>query len=146
VLVSSTEVNLTLDYSGITFSGQDQLTIRACDLAGVCTESILAVNVHVIAAEESPVEVFNAVAPNSSGDNRYMRIVNLPQHNKVSIFNRWGDIVFNIVNYDQETPGKRFEGMDNSGKVLTSGTYFYKIEYVDNGVRQTLTGYLSLKQ
>src|SRR5690606_5163670 len=36
------------------------------------------------------ITVYNAVAPNSSGDNKFMRISGLPASNKVSIYNRWG--------------------------------------------------------
>jgi hypothetical protein len=140
--VSENEVNLILDYSGITFIGIDYLTIRACDAAGACTENILAIQVDV----ESTIEVFNAVAPNSpGGDNKFLRIFHLPAEHKVSIFNRWGDVVYETSHYDNEST--RFEGSTSSGKALASGTYFYQIDYVDaSNRRQTLTGYLSLKQ
>lgn len=88
--------------------------------------------------------VYNAVAPNSSGDNKFMRILNLPEGNKVSIFNRWGDKVFETENYDHNMPGKRFEGLNNNGNVLPTGTYFYKIEFTDGSA--TRTGYLALIQ
>jgi gliding motility-associated-like protein len=143
-VISPLEVNLTLDYSAISFSGTDHLTIRACDRAGACTESILSIEIDVT---NLPVEVFNAVAPNSNGDNKFMRILNLPQQNEVSIFNRWGDVVFQVGGYDNAVQGKRFEGLNDNGNALSSGTYFYKVEFVDSALkRQTLTGYLSLKQ
>jgi hypothetical protein len=141
-MISETEVNLILDYSGITFSGVDYITIRACDEAGACAESVLAVQVDV----EAKVEVYNAVAPNSSeGDNKFLRILNLPAIHKVSIFNRWGDEVFETSHYDNESI--RFEGKNKHGNALATGTYFYQIEYVDpSDIRQTISGYLSLKQ
>lgn len=141
--VSDTEVTLRLNYDGITFSGTDHLTVKACDYAGVCTERILSVEVDVTAT----VEVFNAIAPGGNDRNRYMHIANLPGTNKVSIFNRWGDQVFVMNNYDSEVPGKRFEGNNDNGKSLESGTYFYKVEFTDQAQkRQTLTGFLTLKQ
>lgn len=88
--------------------------------------------------------IYNAVAPNSTGDNKFMRLLNIPAGNKVSIFNRWGDKVFEVSEYDNNTPGRRFEGSNEDGNALPSGTYFYKIEFIDG--RKTLTGYLSLKQ
>lgn len=140
--VSTTEVNLILDYSGITFSGIDYITIRACDEAGACAESVLAVQVDV----ESTVQVYNAIAPNSlEGDNRFLRIFNLSPVHKVTIFNRWGDVVFETSHYDNEST--RFEGRNKDGKTLATGTYFYQIENVDStNKRQTISGYLSLKQ
>ena len=139
---------LDIDYNGITFSGTDQVKVKACDFLSACTERTLSWTVDV--KTEAPltkageVIVHNAVAPNSPGDNHYMRIVNLPADNKVSIFNRWGDLVFGTQNYNDETPGKRFEGFSSDGKSLPSGTYFYKIEFADG--RSAMTGYLALKQ
>lgn len=141
-IVSATEVNLVLDYSGITFSGVDHLTIRACDAAGACTENVIAVQVDV----EATVVVYNALAPNSfEGDNKFMRIINLPANHRVKIFNRWGDVVFKTSKYDNEST--RFEGRNDDGKALPSGTYYYEIEYTDSSNhRSTLNGYLTLKQ
>lgn len=139
---------LNIDYTGITFKGTDQVTVKACDVLSACTERILSWTVDVkpetLASKKGEVIVHNAVAPNSPGDNHYMRIVNLPTDNKVTIFNRWGDLVFGTQNYNDETPGKRFEGFSSDGKSLPSGTYFYKIEFADG--RSALTGYLALKQ
>lgn len=146
--VGTTELNLVLDYANSAFTGEDMLTIRACDRAGACTERVIHIIVQEI-VEETPggIEVFNAIAPNSSGDNRFMRITNLPHANKVIIFNRWGDEVFAIDGYDHNIPGKRFEGSTDNGKILPSGTYFYKVEYNSNeNTRKTITGYLTLKQ
>lgn len=138
-VISPSEVRLTIDYSGITFSGNDQLTIRACDEAGACAENIISIEV------DSEIEIYNAIAPNSSGDNKFFRILNLPSGNKVSIFNRWGDAVYHAEGYDNDAV--KFEGFGESGSALASGTYFYKIEYFDlSGSLKTLTGYLSLKQ
>lgn len=136
---------LTLDYTGITFRGTDQLRIKACDALNACTEKILSWEVDPSAVKRTgDIVVHNAVAPNSPGDNHYMRIMNLPSDNRVSIFNRWGDQVFGTQNYNDETPGKRFEGFGSDGKSLPSGTYFYKIEFSDG--RSAMTGYVALQQ
>jgi gliding motility-associated-like protein len=131
---------LLLNYQDITFNGMDQLRIQACDDLSACTENILTIDVDVTATGE--IQVFNAVAPNSTGDNKYMRILNIPQENKVIVFNRWGDKVFEASNYDNQS--RKFEGLNDNGKALPSGTYFYKIE-LPNG-EKSITGYLSLKQ
>jgi gliding motility-associated-like protein len=138
---------LRVDYSGITFSGTDQMRIRVCDAAGACTENEIAITVNVF----SEVVVYNAVAPNGmSADNQYLRIEGLPVNgtNKVSIFNRWGDKVFEVENYDNNS--RRFDGRNDNGNELPSGSYFYKIEYTvqsgNNSESKLLTGYLALKQ
>lgn len=130
---------LTVDYSSTKFKGTDHLTIKACDVLDACTENII--SIEVVGLEG--VVVFNAVAPNSTGDNKFMRIDNLPEQNKVSIFNRWGDVVFEVDQYDHQNPDKRFAGFTSAGKALPTGTYLYKIELAD---AEPVTGYLSLKQ
>ena len=139
VIVSPTVVNLVLNYGGITFNGIDELTIGACDLAGACVQNLLAIDVDVTAE----VVVYNAVAPNSTGDNRFMRITGLSGNNKVSIFNRWGDKVFDTENYQNTPGGNAFMGVNNQGNALPSGTYFYTIEQPG---KRIITGYLTLKQ
>jgi gliding motility-associated-like protein len=141
-VTSPTSVNLTVNYTGMTFSGTDQITVRACDKVGACSDGLISVVVEPAAA----IAIYNAVAPNSSGDNKFFRILNIPPDNKVTVFNRWGDVVYKVAGYDNETAGKRFEGLNNHGSALPSGTYFYKIEYQTPEESKTLTGYLSLKQ
>lgn len=104
------------------------------------TVSVISVNV----VPGEPIEgitVYNAISPDvTPNENDYMRIVGLPDDNKVTILNRWGDKVFEVSRYDNDS--RRFEGKNDNGKDLPSGTYFYKIE--TSG--KTYTGYLSLKR
>jgi type IX secretion system PorP/SprF family membrane protein len=90
---SSSEINIVLDYTGLSFSGADEIRLKVCDATMACTEKAIT----ILVEGNSSVEVYNAVAPNSSGDNRFMRIINLPTQNKVQIFNRWGDEVFSVL-------------------------------------------------
>jgi hypothetical protein len=133
---------LIINYDGITRSGTDQLTIRVCDFAGACAERVITIDVNVI----SEVTVNNAVAPHGSSDaNRYLHINGLPLSNTVSIYNRWGDKVYEAYGYDNTSV--KFTGQNNNGNDLASGTYFYKIEYTIGGEPQKpITGYLALKQ
>lgn len=134
--------NLVLDYATApNFTGTDYLTIEVCDDLGACAQHVLAVQVTGVSGE---VVVYNAVAPNSSGDNRFMRILNLPSGNTVVIYNRWGDKVFEVSDYDHNDPARRFEGKNESGTALPSGVYFYRIEI--RTADELLTGYLSLRQ
>jgi gliding motility-associated-like protein len=133
--------NLQINYSGVSFSGTDRLTIEVCDIAGSCTEQELEIEVI------GDITVYNAISPNGDGKNdilllQYIDVLAGTRENNVSIYNRWGDLVFEIDNYDN---GNRvFKGLNNSGNELPSGTYFYKIEF--NGDRKTQTGYLILKK
>ena len=91
--------------------------------------------------------VRNGISPNQDGFNDAFRIENittLAPENKVSIYNRWGDKVFEVDNYDNNDPKKRFNGTSDKGKDLPSGVYFYKIEFASGAPE--ITGYLTLKR
>ncbi len=92
------------------------------------------------------LNVYNGFSPNrDDAVNSFFRIGNIERiapKNTVTIYNRWGDIVFEVKDYDNNETEKRFEGISNNGKDLPSGTYFYKIETKS----KTFTGYLSLKR
>lgn len=145
VATITADQQLIINYDLVSFTGADKLVIEVCDDLGECVQNLITLQVQ----NSGEIEVFNAVAPNSSGDNRYMRIFNLPEGNKVSIYNRWGDKVLEIENYNDNVSGKRFEGLNDNGKALPSGIYFYKIDINKgpnvNGPTQ-ITGYISLKQ
>ena len=128
-----------VDYSGRSFSGQDQFTVEICDLIGACSTSIVTVDV------VGDIVVYNGFSPNGDASNPYFQIGNitiLEPQNKVTIFNRWGDQVFEVDNYDNDT--NRFEGKNNNGNELPSGVYFYRIEFTSG--REELTGYLTIKK
>ncbi|HRX00495.1 MAG TPA: FG-GAP-like repeat-containing protein, partial [Cyclobacteriaceae bacterium] len=130
---------LSINYSGLSFSGNDTMQIQVCDAANACAN----VSINVSVAGE--VVVYNGISPNGDGFNQFFfleNIVSLGPENKVSIFNRWGDKVFEIENYNNDD--RRFEGLSDDGKELSSGVYFYKIEF-SNGLSE-LKGYLTLKR
>jgi gliding motility-associated-like protein len=130
---------LAIDYADTNFVGTDFVTIQACDLDGLCATAELSIEV------AGGIIVHNGMSPNGDGLNDYFDIANialLGAENKVSIFNRWGDKVYEVDNYDNA--GRRFEGKSDGGKELSSGVYFYKIEFL-NG-QPELTGYLTIKR
>ncbi|MGB3464299.1 MAG: Ig-like domain-containing protein, partial [Cyclobacteriaceae bacterium] len=47
---------------------------------------------------------------------------------KVTIFNRWGNIVWETAQYDNTDPSRRFEGRNLSGNPLPAGSYYFVIE------------------
>ncbi len=132
---------LMLDYSGKLFSGSDELTVEVCDLSGKCVQQILKVEVI------GDIIIYNGISPNGDGLNdawiiQYIEVIAETKDNKVSVFNRWGDVVFETQNYDNKD--RVFKGVNKNGNEVSSGTYFYKIAF-SNG-RKTQTGYLSLKR
>lgn len=134
-----TGLTIKLDYTGTDFAGPDQFTIEVCDLAGACTQKV--VNIQV----EGEVVAYNGISPNGDGVNDFFELKNivaLEPSNKVSIYTRWGDKIFEVENYDNDL--RKFVGLNNSGNQLTSGVYFYKVEFTSG--RKELTGYLTIKR
>jgi gliding motility-associated-like protein len=133
--------NLLIDYSSISFVGDDELTIEVCDIAASCVQRVI--NIHV----DGDMVVYNALSPNGDGKNEvfilaHIDVIEATKNNRVSIFNRWGDLVFDVDNYNNTT--NVFVGKSNAGKELPSGTYFYRIEFGSG--RKNESGYLSLKR
>jgi gliding motility-associated-like protein len=129
---------ITVNYSTLPeYEGTDELTITVCDVGGKCETQVVTVDV------AADVEVFNGISSNSDGVNDYFKIRFLPPGSRVAIFNRWGDTVYEIEEYDSNDPLKRFEGNSTDGKALVTGTYFYMIELPNKRKR---TGYLQIKQ
>jgi gliding motility-associated-like protein len=140
-LTSITNGILTISYDGISFSGTETLTIEVCDLLGSCVQQQFTIEV-----SNDTIVVYNGISPNGDLLNATWQILNIElnpetQQNKVSIYNRWGDEVFSVNNYDNAT--RVFKGVSKSGSDLPSGTYFYKIEFEG---RSSKMGYLVLKR
>lgn len=129
---------LQIDYTGNPFTGTDRITLEVCDLAGLCVQQVI--DIEVVGA----VVVFNGLTPDGDGYNdflfiKYIDVVEGASQNRVMIFNRWGDVVFDIENYNNID--RVFTGLSKNGSELPSGTYFYKIELSGN---KPLTGFITL--
>jgi gliding motility-associated-like protein len=104
----------------------------------------------------SPLLVYNAFSPNGDGVNELFIIEQIDQitcypTNTVEIYNRWGILVYDTKQYDNEN--RVFKGISEGratvakGEDLPTGTYFYVIEYTDSdGNNKRKEGYLFLTQ
>jgi len=129
---------LQIDYTGNPFTGTDRITLEVCDLSGLCVQRVI--DIEVVGA----VVVYDGMTPDGDGLNdflfiKYIDVVEGALNNRVMIFNRWGDVVFDIENYNNID--RVFTGLSKSGAELPSGTYFYKIELSGN---KPLTGFITL--
>jgi gliding motility-associated-like protein len=137
-VASITNFLLVIDYKGKPFSGKETIIIEACNTNGLCAQQTFTIEV------AGEVIVFNAVSPNGDGKNEFLvlqYIESISPKNQVSIYNRWGDEVFSISDYDNKT--RVFAGLSNGGSKLPAGTYFYKINLPS--LEKTITGFLALK-
>ncbi len=89
-------------------------------------------------------EVYNVVTANQNGKHDFLNIKNItffPQ-NKVSIFDRWGNKVFEREGYDNAQVV--FFGVSDENKELPESTYYYVID--KNNGDKPITGFLLLRR
>ncbi len=90
--------------------------------------------------------IYNIVTPNGDGAHDFLKLSNIEAYpnNNVNIFNRWGDKVYSVSQYNNSESGKRFEGISNEGeqRALNEGTYYY---IIDLGNRK-ISGFLQLSR
>ena len=136
--ISKTGV-LTINYSGISFSGTEHITLKACDKNGNCTTQQFSIEV------AGDIVVYNGISPNGKNPMLLLEYINiLPQtkDNTVYIFDRWENLVWHGTNYDNTSVV--FTGVSDGGGDLPSGVYFYKIDFVSG--RKSQTGFISLRR
>ena len=82
--------------------------------------------------------IVNAFVPNSTDPFSNKWIIEFLYYkdnseNTVTIFNRWGDILETIKNYDNVN--NYWDGTNRNNQYLPSGTYFFTIEVPKNNIR-----------
>jgi len=88
--------------------------------------------------------VSRLLSPNGDGVNDYWHIQGIDKYpeNKVVVYNRWGDKITVISNYDNSS--RRWEGKNDKGIIVPDGTYYYMLEITKE--RKTLNGWVYLVQ
>ncbi|KPM32723.1 Hypothetical protein I595_1151 [Croceitalea dokdonensis DOKDO 023] len=110
--------------------------------------------VHSFLTEEETqqeVESLYGLSPDGDGINEFWVIEGIENYpaNTVTIFNRWGDMVFKIDGYDNN--GNVFRGEANQmtgfgASQLPEGTYFFQLQLPEGHNLQRTKGYLVLKR
>lgn len=88
------------------------------------------------------LELPNVFSPNGSGVNDLFEPISSRgiSSMRTTIFNRWGQVVYNTTNI-----GIRWDGRTGSGEPVPEGTYFYELEFTPkNGDPAVRTGSLTL--
>lgn len=110
--------------------------VRITDINGcVTTDSVK------VAVANSPLDgilPYDFISPNGDGFNDVLEFGNLNKYgaNSLKIYNRWGDLVYQKLNYESDE--QRFDGMYN-GQPLPAGNYFYVLAFRQGEIKQTLT-------
>ncbi|MEM1325031.1 MAG: gliding motility-associated C-terminal domain-containing protein [Bacteroidota bacterium] len=116
-------------------TGQDQFTYFICNDNG-CDNATVRITVQC-----EGIEIFDGFSPNGDGINDVFFIANIDAQgdNLLQIYNRWGHLVYEQRNYQNDWTGKW------KGKDLPDGTYFYilEVEQLD-GSKEVFKGNLEL--
>ena len=137
----------TLNSGGGSFSNNSNPTTQITNLQfgqniftwtisnGVCPNSSDAI---IVTLQE--LNVPNGFSPNGDGTNDNFEIPGLLGYTncKLEVFNRWGGLVYQNLEYKNEWGGK-----NTSGEDLTDDTYYFTLEITG---KKTYKGYLVLKR
>ena len=101
--------------------------------------------------ETLPDQVRYGFSPNGDGINDFWEITGIEDspNNQVSIYNRWGDLVFQMSQYDNQS--RVFRGLANRKEgigagELPEGTYFFNISINGTHNLNKLQGFVVLKR
>jgi gliding motility-associated-like protein len=80
------------------------------------------------------------MSPNNDGFNEVFMIENIENYPKsiVTVYNRWGTMVFNEVNYKNDWTGTY------KAAILPDGTYFYRIDLGEKS--RKYNGFLQIRR
>jgi len=97
------------------------------------------------ASVDTDIEVYNAMSPNGDGLNDVFTIRNIELYpdNTLTIFNRWGKVIYEVANYGQYN--RYFDGRSANGTTVPVGTYFYSLK-VKNYKEKVIKGYLYINK
>ncbi|WP_233586782.1 T9SS type B sorting domain-containing protein [Formosa maritima] len=98
-----------------------------------------------LVVENCPPHIPEVFTPNNDGYNDWFNIqglYNIFENHKLLIYNRYGTLIFEGDN-DNPWYGKANKGINNTGKTLPVGTYFYVLNLNDSNYK-TLTGWVYL--
>ncbi|MHA8052742.1 gliding motility-associated C-terminal domain-containing protein [Aquirufa sp. OSTEICH-129A] len=86
------------------------------------------------------------ITPNGDGKNDKLVIDGIAGlKNKLSIFNRWGNLVFEKENYSNDWGGEYLSSNSNSdAKLLPDGIYYYVVDFY--GQRENISTYVLINR
>ena len=121
------------------FWGKDTLLYRVCDDEGDCATGHLIA--YVSEAKIHDYFIPEAFSPNGDGINDLFLIPEIRNLENIglTVFNSWGDIVFQTDNYENNWDGYANTGL-YKGKKVNPGTYYYMIKL--EGAKEKLTGFV----
>ena len=125
------------------YVGPVDIIYSVCSADGICTKATLHITVLPVPDMIAP----QAITPNGDGKNDTLIFRGLPAlniENRLTIYNRWGNIVFSTGNYQNNWSGQTDNafGALATDSQLPDGTYYYILDFF--GARPNLGNYVYL--
>lgn len=121
----------------------NQLNLEAGTYVLVVTDQNMCTDTAFITLTQPiPLELPNGISPNGDGFNDALIVRGLEDYpkNKLIVFNRWGNEVYEESNYRNSSP---WFGVNNGGEEIPEGTYFVVVELEG---ADALRGYLEVRR
>ena len=119
------------------FSNNTTLSVEIVDINGCEGSASLDINVEL-------ASIPNAITPNGDGKNDFFMVPAIEQqpeaypNSELTIFNRWGDILYQKSPYTND-----WDGRNNIGSLITEGTYYYVLR-LDTREGEVLKGDITI--
>jgi gliding motility-associated-like protein len=106
------------------FAGTDSFTYELCDANGDCDQAQVTITINDV------IVVNQIFTPNGDGQNDTFHIEGIEFYpsSKLTIFNRWGNVVYQKSGYLNDWDGNSNKSSVGSS-ALSVGTYFYVLDY-----------------
>ncbi len=113
----------------------DVFSYVACNPNGCDTTTV---SIYIQCVE---LTIFTAVSPNNDDVNDVFYIAKIEEfpENQLWVYNVWGNLVYETKTYRNNWPGTWGDDTD-----LPDGTYYYILEWIDNGTTTVQKGYMEL--
>ncbi len=111
--------------------------------------SCYSVTSFVLMAKNCPPTIYNYVSANNDGTNDSFFIDglrNIFTNFELSIFNRWGVLIWKGNNDSEDWKGIATKGLRVNGNEVPDGTYYYVLDLHDPGYPEPMTGFLYLNR
>lgn len=94
-----------------------------------------------------PISFPNFFSPNADGKNDAFEIKGIERYpnNKVTIYNRWGNLIYSKTNYQNDWNGSSNVSNSTGKERLPSSTYFIVVDLGEETNQKPYTGYVELR-
>lgn len=119
----------TYDWGGMTLTEPGEYTVNDVTTDGCDSVATLRLRVRpqAVAVAEDDLTIPEGFSPNDDGVNDRFAVEGLENYpdNRIRIFNRWGNKVFECAPYRNDWDGRNHEGGNVGSDRLPAGTYYY---------------------